>query len=319
MAASEQVRGARSGILVTPDVPVIDQSNAGRFFWTNSRSFSFAAMGFRRDERRLVELVYAFCRISDDLVDEAGSKTASEVISEVDDWLQLSRRAYEGENTDLEWLNDLMSESARRDVPFAVIETLVEGVKRDATLVEIETVADLREYCYGVASIVGVWLCYLFGVSDQWFLERAEALGRGMQLTNILRDVGEDLRRDRVYLPAEMMSRHGLRRADLEAAMQSGVIPQNYPGLLDEVIDLAEEDYRMAWEAIPHLPSSFSRASAIAAEVYRAIHVNVVSNGYDNLTRRSRTGTITKTKLMIRAMTRLAFAGRKSKPKGSFT
>jgi phytoene/squalene synthetase len=74
---------------------------------------------------------------------------------------------------------------------------------------------------------------------------------------------------------------------------------------MDELIEMAEADYRLAWEAIPRLDGGFARASAVAAEVYRAIHFRVVANGYNNFTERSRTSSPDKVRLMVRALIRL--------------
>jgi phytoene synthase len=265
-------------------------------------------LGFTTDDRRIVERVYAFCRITDDIVDEAGQRSPDEIKARLDDWLETARRAYQGDRSGTDWLDELMLESARRKVPFEVVETLVEGVRTDATLEEIRSIEALNAYCYGVASVVGVWLCYLFGITNPWFIERAESLGRGMQITNILRDVGEDLRRGRLYLPQDLMRVHGISRAQLERIDPTTGIPDEYKNLIRDLIDRADKDYEAAWEAIPALPSSFARASAVAAEVYRAIHRKVTSNGYNNLTLRARTGNAQKVLLMVKAMLRLASA-----------
>lgn len=283
-------------------------STSREFFWTNSRSFSFASLGFKHEDRKLVEYVYAFCRITDDIVDEAGDASPKEIGERLDAWLETARRAYDGVETEPGWLNELMRRSASREVPFQIVETLISGVRTDATLTSVDSIEDLKSYCFGVASVVGLWLCHLFDVTEPWYHRRAEALGRGMQLTNIIRDVGEDLRRGRLYLPTDLMREHGVERRDLETALSNGKIPAGYAALMDRLIHLADEDYDLAWEAIPLLPGGFDRASAVAAEVYRAIHHRVVANDYDNLTKRGRTRTPDKVLLMSRALLRLWLA-----------
>jgi phytoene synthase len=137
---------------------------------------------------------------------------------------------------------------------------------------------------------VGGWLTELFGIRDPWVLDRAFALGQAMQLTNILRDVGEDLRMGRLYLPEDLMAHYGIDRDLLEAKARNGspAFP-GYQRLVEALIAEAESDYELAFEAIPALPSFFQGPVAVAASVYRGIHEEIRRNGYDNLSRRART------------------------------
>jgi 15-cis-phytoene synthase len=134
-------------------------------------------------------------------------------------------------------------------------------------------------------------------------LERAASLGHAMQLTNILRDVGEDWRAGRLYLPAELLARHGLAEADL-AAMHDGVRPidPRYRALLGELMEEAEQEYTRAFAAIPSLPPAFQGPVAVAARVYRGIHAEIRRRGYDNLRRRAHTSTAAKLGLAARAL-----------------
>jgi hypothetical protein len=144
----------------------------------------------------------------------------------------------------------------------------------------------------------------LFGIRDPWLLDRAAALGHAMQLTNIVRDVGEDLRAGRVYLPAAWLKAHGLDRSKLEWMMSAGVILPEYARLVEFILRAAEAEYDFAAPAIRRLPGFFGRPVAVAAGVYRGIHEAVRQNGYDNLTRRARTGPVTKLRLAVSALWR---------------
>ena len=168
---------------------------------------------------------------------------------------------------------------------------------------EYATMAELREYTWRVASAVGLWLCGLYGVHDRAMLTRASELGHAMQLTNILRDVGEDLAKGRLYLPLDVLRRYGLARVDL-VAMQSGARPidASYEAMIQEMIDLADVSYRLADEAIPHLPPAFGRSVAVASAVYSDIHRRIRSNGYDNLRRRAYTTSLGKVVTGARAL-----------------
>ena len=279
--------------------------NLADFFSQNSRSFSYAASWFPQEERHLVTLVYAYCRATDDLVDEAVSCDDATLHRRLDDWTTISRVAYTGGDSGLPWLNELMQRSARRRVPFSLITELIAGVRMDVGQVDIDSVETLRLYSYRVASVVGIWMCHLFGVRDPQTLRHAAALGIAMQVTNIVRDVGEDLRRDRIYIPAELRIKYGISRGHLHAMERGVPLSSGYKAIMKDLMQLAEREYAYAWEAIPRLPHFFALSVAVAADVYRAIQAQVVRNDYDNFHFRARTSTVDKLHIGIRARLRL--------------
>jgi phytoene synthase len=161
---------------------------------------------------------------------------------------------------------------------------------------------------------VGGWLTELFGIRDRWVLDRAFALGHAMQLTNILRDVGEDLERGRLYLPEYLMAKHGVDREFLEAKAQSGFpASSGYRRLLEELMEAAETDYDRAFEAIPFLPRFFQGPVAVAANVYRGIHMEIRRNGFDNLSLRASTSLPRKMVLAIQGLFKLRLASARAK------
>jgi phytoene synthase len=153
-----------------------------------------------------------------------------------------------------------------------------------------DTLDELRTYCYRVASVVGMWLTELFGVHDSVTLDHAARLGHAMQLTNIVRDVGEDWAAGRLYLPRDLMRRQGLTTRTIERVRRSGErVPEEYRAVLEELMVVAEADYRAAWQGILALPEFLRPAVAVASRVYAAIHDAVRENGYDTLRRRAMT------------------------------
>lgn len=149
---------------------------------------------------------------------------------------------------------------------------------------------ELERYTFGVAGAVGGWMTQLFGIHDPELLERAHALGHAMQLTNIARDVGEDWRRGRLYLPGELLLECGLS-SDALAAMIDGrsQILDEYRTAVRTLLARADAHYEVAWPGISALPDSVRRPVAAAAAAYRGIHREIRRNGYDNLTRRAHT------------------------------
>jgi phytoene synthase len=275
-----------------------EPNDVGRFMSRHSRSFRFATLLLPSAQRTQIERVYAWCRYTDDIVDRVptGDPGAiAEAEARLDAWVALSRAAYGGEPSGIALIDAVMGDMARHAVPFSYANLLAEGVRMDLRPREYRSMNDLREYTHRVASVVGLWLCGLYSVADAAMLDRAAALGHAMQVTNILRDVGEDLGQGRLYLPLERLERHGLERADLEA-MRSGAQPivPAYCAVIEEMIGVAELSYRHAGEAIAALPPAFGRSVAVAAAVYAKIHDRIRANGYDNLRRRAYTTSIDK-------------------------
>jgi phytoene synthase len=257
-------------------------------------------------DRDRVAAVYAYCRHTDDIVDEAGPVSSEMISRRLDAWHALSRAAYDGYPCGDPIIDRAMSDMRDCAVPFRHAAELIAGMRMDLTPTEFRDLASLRGYTHRVAGVVGLWLSQLFGVNEPWVLHRAAQLGHAMQLTNIVRDVGDDLRRGRVYLPVSMMRSYGLTRADLDM-MASGGRPVStaYRAVLEALMATADAHYTMAFEAMPFLPSGFRRSVAVAAEVYRGIHDEVRAADYDTLTRRAVTTLPRKIVLGLRGVRRL--------------
>ncbi len=266
-------------------------------FARHGRSFRFAARLFPPEPARLVAGVYAFCRLADDLVDRAADPDPARIRARLEALSDLVDRAWERRDTGIPLLDEVMGETAARGVSALHARELLRGVAMDLEPRAFPDLASLRGYSYRVASVVGLWLTELFGTREAAVLRRAEALGHAMQLTNILRDVGEDRAGGRLYLPLDHLSAHGIDVARIDAARSGGPIPERWPELMEALFAVADRDYALAFEAIPALPRFFQRPVAVAARVYQGIHAEIRRNGYDNLTTRAWTGFPAKARL----------------------
>jgi phytoene synthase len=231
------------------------------------------------------------------------SASVHETTRRLDAWLACSRLAYQGRPSGVPLVDRVMGDMAERDIPFAYAEDLATGVRSDLTFALFEDLAALQLYSHRVAGVVGCWLTELHGVRDPWMLDRASALGAAMQVTNILRDVGEDWDRGRVYLPLTTMHRHGLVPHDI-GAMRRGErdVDHAYRNLVEDLMQVAEAGYDAGHEAMPMLPANFRHSVAVAAAVYRGIHDVIRRNGYDNVHRRAVTSTGNKVALAASAL-----------------
>lgn len=273
------------------------------YFAKNSRSFSFASRFFPSKPREQVSSVYAYARFTDDLADDLEHLSLEERTNLILEWREISRQAHTGRTTGFYLADRVMGEMGDAQVPFQYAHDLIEGMLMDLEGHTYNTIEELEHYCYCVASTIGLWLTELFGQHHPWVLERAQALGKAMQLTNILRDVGEDLRRDRIYLPSEVLEEFGLSASSLQhLAHQQGPVPESYRELMESLMDRADRYYRLAWVAIPALPGFFQRPVAVAGRVYQGIHRELRNNAYDNFNKRAHTSTLRKVFLMFFAL-----------------
>lgn len=265
-------------------------SDALRQFKQVGRSFAFASRLLPFDMRERVARVYAYCRATDDLIDDHWTAPSYELHARLDEWLAQSRRSYDAGASGDPIVDGAMHELRAAAVPFAYIEQLALGVRMDIDPRRYRDLAELSTYTIRVAGVVGLIMCGMFDVREAWLRERALTLGCAMQLTNIIRDVGEDLDRGRVYLPQSLLRSYGLSERDL-ADMRCGrrAITPAYRAAIESLLATADGEYRRAFEAIPYLPGPFRRTVAVAAEVYRGIHAEVRRADYDTLTRRAST------------------------------
>lgn len=277
--------------------------NAADGWFASSRTFRFAARLLPPAQAVRVARVYAYCRALDDLIDDAGMESRDRTEALLDEWLEHSEAAYRGSPRGLAVIDEAMADMRGAGVPFHYASALVEGMRMDLRDARYETLVDLRGYSYRVASVVGLWLTRLFGTHDPAVLDDAARLGEAMQLTNILRDVGEDWDRGRLYLPREVLDAHGLRPADI-GEMREGTRPigPEYRALLEHLMAVAEADYERAFRAIPALPPFFRGPVAVSARLYRGIHASIRRNDYDNLSRRAFTRGPMKIALAARAL-----------------
>jgi phytoene synthase len=223
----------------------------------------------------------------------------------LDQWMDLSRSAYAGKSSGIPMLDQVMLEMSDARVPFRYAEDLAEGMRMDLQGVRYASLPELRKYTYRVASVVGFWVSELFDVRDPAVLLRAESMGHAMQLTNILRDVGEDARNGRCYLPADLMKQYGVS----EDHLRGGRTSPGYRDLVKELMDDAEYAFVDGSEGLKDLPSQLRLPVSVAARVYRGILDEIRRNHYDNLTRRAGTSSVRKAALMGLALIDFGAAG----------
>jgi phytoene synthase len=180
-------------------------------FRARARTFWFAARFLPADRRQVVVGLYAFARAVDDLVDEPPPTVLpDDVLAQLAGWRRWLEQPAVLAAPDAALAAQVTPALVMHGVPPAYLQMLVDGVASDLTRAEIKSWSELRGYCVQVASSVGLAMCHLLGAGDDPLArDAAVELGIAMQLTNILRDVGADLRAGRVYLPTNDLATHG--------------------------------------------------------------------------------------------------------------
>jgi phytoene synthase len=245
-----------------------------------SKSFYLAARFFPAELRQAAHAVYWFCRYTDDLVDEAASP--EEARQNLSHWSEEVERALRLGSSPHPVLRLFLDAAHRFRIPAEFPLDLIEGMRMDANGVRYRTFAELRVFCYRVASVVGLMMSRVIGTlapADAY----ATDLGIAMQLTNILRDIGEDLHRGRIYLPEDELEAFGYPSSELR---QRRLTPR-FVDLMRFQVERARRYYALAEPGIPLLHPDGRFAVQIAADVYRGILAEIERNGYDSFSRRA--------------------------------
>ncbi len=225
--------------------------------------------------------LYAFCRVTDDIVDAQGTGKASGLAS----WREATIQAAppSGDPVALAWADA----RAQFRIPRRYAEQLIDGVARDLRQQRYATFSELAAYAYGVASTVGLMTMYVIGFRGPQAIPCMIKLGIALQVTNILRDVGADLLADRVYLPAEELEAYGLAEADL----RRGRVNDRWRAFMRFQIARNRRLYLEAWPGIALLAADGRFAVAAGADFYRRILHDIERHDYDVFSRRAHVST----------------------------
>ena len=262
----------------------------------HARSFYFASVALPREKKRAAFAVYAFCRYADDLVDRAESPgQAQAAIAQAGADFD---RFLAGGAVDAPFAPAFAWAVRRFSIGKEHFMELLAGVAGDTGAVRIDDWPQLHRYCYQVASVVGLMMAHIFELRDETARERAIELGLAMQLTNIIRDVGEDYRLNRIYLPASEMAEHQVADADLGARRVSAPLRE----LLVAQIARARAYYQSAEAGIPQLADDGSQLTVwLMRHVYAGILEEVERLDYEVLGARAKVSWAGKCRLARRA------------------
>ena len=251
---------------------------AEKITFEHSKSFYLASAFLPEEKRLAVRALYAFCRMVDDIVDESADHEAN---SQLDYWRRMVDTASFKDNDLIAaaWADTL----TRYHIPRHYTLQLIDGVARDLVQFRYLTFDELATYCYGVASTVGLMSMHIVGFKTPKAVPYAIKLGVALQMTNILRDVGEDYRNGHLYLPREELVYYGVQEADIAA----GHVTDNWRQFMKFQIDRNRQLYAESWSGVKMLEREGQLAIGAASVFYQGILGEIEKNNYDVFTRRA--------------------------------
>ena len=242
-------------------------------------SFYYSFLFLPPERRRAIIALYAFCREVDDVVDEVSDPGVAR--GKLAWWTQEVAAVYTG--TPQHPVGKALAPVVREHgLARESLELIIAGMGMDLDYNRYPDFATLEVYCYRVAGIVGELSARIFGFTDPRTLEYARALGLAFQLTNIIRDVGEDVRRNRIYVPLEELARFGLASDDLVLCKEDDRFTQ----LMTFQIERARERYSRALALLPAADRKSQRPGLVMAAIYRTLLDEVEASGAKVLNQR---------------------------------
>ncbi len=275
-------------------------------------SFFYSFSFLPKAEREAMHHVYAFCRYTDDIVDAEPSSYDAEIIAKKRERLNWWRDEVEkcyNDTSQHPVLRPLSSVVKRFAIPKQYMHTLIDGCERDLLQSRYESFDDLKDYCYSVASIVGLMCIEIFGYKYDETKEYAVNLGYALQLTNILRDISGDKERGRIYLPQEDMRRFGVTDEDILAERYN----DNFVALMHFQSRRVREYYHRARAALRPDEKRTMFAAEIMDAIYYRLLEKIEMNNFDVFAKRISVTTSHKILTALRLWTKTRLLLRKKR------
>ena len=243
-------------------------------------SFYYSFLFLPPARRRAITALYAFCREVDDAVDEPADPQVAR--AKLDWWRHEVAQLYAG-HAQHPVTRALVPAIGPFNIQQRQLGEIMDGMEMDLTQNRYPDFQSLRLYCHRVAGVVGLLAASIFGYRNPKTLEYAENLGLAFQLTNIIRDVGEDARKDRIYIPSDEMQRFGVSAAEILNAQHT----ENFSRLIEFQAQRAESCFAEALAALPVEDRRAQRPGLVMAAIYRTLLEEIERDGFRVLTQRT--------------------------------
>ena len=259
-----------------------------------ARSFYFSSFLLPKDKRAAICAVYTFCRYADNIVDSQNGFSADSIKEKFALLNEYLDDIYGGKIISRADFSAFADTVKKYRIPKYYFTELIDGVCMDMEHSRYKTFPELENYCYKVASVVGLIMTEIFGYSNKAALPYAVYLGKAMQLTNILRDIKEDFRMGRIYLPADELKAFDYSENDIAGS----VINENFELMMRFNIERARAYYELASHGFPYLTNDGSRTTVVLMyKIYSRILGEIESFGYDVYSARRYVSTAVKLRL----------------------
>jgi phytoene synthase len=242
-------------------------------------SFYYSFLFLPPERRRAITALYAFCREVDDTVDEASDQSVARI--KLAWWRSEVSTMFKGTPTHPVMLA-LQPHLAVYDLKEEHLQAIIDGMEMDLDQSRYLDFPGLRKYCWHVAGVVGILSASIFGVTDPRTLQYAEKLGLAFQLTNIIRDVGDDARKGRIYLPVNELQQFNVTAADLLNARHN----EKFEALMKFQADRARACYDDAMALLPKGDRRAQRPGLMMAAIYRTLLDEIERDGFHVLNQR---------------------------------
>lgn len=239
---------------------------------SSGSSFTSSFRFLPKEKRQAMTVLYAFCREVDDVVDECSDANVARTTL---NWWRGQVADIYGGKPQHPVAQALVPIVKRFNLAQEHLLEIIDGMEMDLDQARYADFKSLQLYCYRVASVVGLLSVEIFGYTDRQTLKYAHDLGIAFQLTNIIRDVGEDARRNRIYLPMDELQQFGVTAADILNARET----ENFQKLMAFQIERAQRYYRQALEYLPAVDRKTQRTGLIMAAIYQATLKEVAASG----------------------------------------
>jgi phytoene synthase len=289
-----------------------DYEASRRLNATHGRTYYLATLLLPPAKRPYVHALYGFARYADEIVDRLDPAQSADARAErFEGWSAQVRLDLERGTSADPICRALIDTIARWSIPIGLFDEFLASMRLDLTVTQYENDADLAHYMRGSAAVIGLQMLPILGaandtVDPEVLAARAADLGVAFQLTNFLRDVGEDLRRGRIYLPQESLRRFGVDRARLER----GVVDDAVRALLRYEVARTRSIYARAIEGIPLVAATSRPCLSTAVTLYGAILTEIEQADYDVLSRRVSVGARRRATVAARGLLRSWLARR---------
>lgn len=278
------------------------------------KSFYAGTIFLSREERDATFVLYAFFRLPDEYVDTYYRDQKDVALSKISHWNDCWHKCYQGEEFEIEGDERIVLRATNHvfkkyNIPFEYSQSFLKAMVQDTWKERYETYEELEEYMFGSASVVGLIMTHVFCFADKKFsedseyrslvLDKAKALGEAFQMTNFLRDIGEDYQdRGRVYVPQDDLLRFNVN----ESVIAEKKVTNNLADLMRFEIERTNALYKIADEGIAFLPRRAARGVYVARVLYSKILDKIVEAGYDTLSTRRKLGVLEKNMLALQAL-----------------